>query len=46
MLVVLNKSFVRIQGFEIRNYRTDDRRRTPMGISVLGAGKPLVGRGE
>jgi Right handed beta helix region len=38
MLVVLNKSYVRIQGFEIRNYRTDDRRRTPMGISVLGAG--------
>ncbi len=37
MLVVLNKSFVRIQGFEIRNYHTDDRRRTPMGISVLGA---------
>jgi Right handed beta helix region len=38
MLVILNTSYVRIQGFEIRNYRTDDRRRTPMGISVLGAG--------
>jgi Protein of unknown function (DUF1565) len=38
MLVILNKSYVRIQGFEIRNYRTNDRRRTPMGISVLGAG--------
>jgi Right handed beta helix region len=38
MLVILNKSYVRIQGLEIRNYRTDDRRRTPMGISVLGAG--------
>jgi hypothetical protein len=38
MLVILNKSYVRIQGFEIRNYRTADRRRTPMGISVLGAG--------
>ena len=38
MLVVQNKSYVRIQGFEIRNYHTDDRRRTPMGISVLGAG--------
>jgi hypothetical protein len=38
LLVIQNKSYVRIQGFEIRNYRTDDRRRTPIGISVLGAG--------
>jgi hypothetical protein len=38
MLVILNKSYIRIQGLEIRNYRTNDRRRTPMGISVLGAG--------
>jgi hypothetical protein len=38
MLVILNKSYVRIQGLEIRNYRTADRRRTPMGISVIGAG--------
>jgi hypothetical protein len=38
MLVIQNKSYIRIQGFEIRNYRTDDRRRTPMGISVLGSG--------
>jgi hypothetical protein len=38
MLVISNKSYVRIQGLEIRNYHTDDRRRTPMGISVRGAG--------
>jgi hypothetical protein len=38
LLVIQNKSYVRIQGFEIRSYRTDDRRRTPMGISVLGCG--------
>ena len=38
MLAIQNKSYVRIQGFEIRNYHTDDRRRTPLGISVLGAG--------
>ena len=38
MLAIQNKSYVRIQGFEIRNYTTDDRRRTPLGISVLGAG--------
>jgi len=41
MLVIQNKSYVKIQGFEIRNYRTDDRRRTPMGISVLGAGSHI-----
>jgi hypothetical protein len=38
LLLIHNKSYVRIQGFEIRNYRTDDRRRTPMGISVIGGG--------
>ena len=38
LLVIQNKSYVRIEGFEIRNYRTDEHRRTPMGISVLGAG--------
>jgi hypothetical protein len=36
LLLIQNKSYVRIQGFEIRNYRTNDRRRTPMGVSVLG----------
>jgi hypothetical protein len=41
MLAISNKSYVRIQGLEIRNYRADDRRRTPMGISVLGAGSHI-----
>ncbi|MBZ5595883.1 MAG: right-handed parallel beta-helix repeat-containing protein [Acidobacteriia bacterium] len=41
MLVILNKSYIRVQGFEIRNYRTSDRRRTPMGISVIGAGSHI-----
>ena len=41
MLVISNKSYVRIEGFEIRNYRTNDRRRTPMGISVIGAGSHI-----
>jgi hypothetical protein len=41
MLVIPSKSYVRIQGLEIRNYRTDDLRRTPMGISVLGAGSHI-----
>ncbi|MFN7995658.1 MAG: right-handed parallel beta-helix repeat-containing protein [Bryobacteraceae bacterium] len=41
MLLIQNKSYVRWQGFEIRNYRTDDRKRTPMGISVIGAGSHI-----
>jgi hypothetical protein len=41
MLVIANKSYIRIQGLEIRNYRTNERRRTPMGISVIGAGSHI-----
>ncbi len=41
-LVALNNvSYVRIQGLEIRNYRTGDRRRTPAGIRVSGAGSHI-----
>jgi hypothetical protein len=38
MLVIHNKSYVRIEGFEIRNYRTAGHRLTPLGISITGAG--------
>ena len=38
MLVIHNKSYVRMEGFEIRDYRTAEHRLTPMGISVTGAG--------
>jgi len=38
MLVIRNKSYVRIEGFEIRNYRTAEHRLTPLGISVIGSG--------
>jgi hypothetical protein len=38
MLVIHNKSYVRIEGFEIRNYRTAEHRLSPLGISVTGAG--------
>ncbi|HYM05047.1 MAG TPA: DUF1565 domain-containing protein, partial [Terriglobales bacterium] len=41
MLVIANKSYIRIQGLEIRNYRTNERRRTPLGISVIGAGSHI-----
>jgi hypothetical protein len=38
MLVVHNKSYIRIEGFEIRNYRTAEHRLSPLGISVTGNG--------
>ena len=38
MLVIHNKSYVRIERLEIRNYRTAEHRLTPIGISVTGAG--------
>jgi hypothetical protein len=36
-----NRSFVRIQGFEIRNYRTANPDHTPAGIWVVGAGQGI-----
>ena len=41
MVALNNVSYVRLQGLEIRNYRTDDRRRTPAGIRVSGAGSHI-----
>jgi hypothetical protein len=38
VLTIHNQSYVRIEGFEIRNYRTAEHRLTPLGISVMGAG--------
>ena len=38
ILTIHNQSYVRIEGFEIRNYRTAEHRLTPLGISVTGAG--------
>jgi hypothetical protein len=38
VLTIHNQSYVRIQGFEIRNYRTAEHRLTPLGISVIGSG--------
>ena len=34
-------SYVKIQGLEVRNYKTDDRRRTPAGIRVYGGGSHI-----
>jgi hypothetical protein len=41
ILNIQNKSYVRIEGLEIRNYRTADRQLTPLGISVIGAGSHI-----
>jgi Right handed beta helix region len=41
ILTIHNESYVRIEGFEIRNYRTADRRLTPLGISVMGSGSHI-----
>jgi hypothetical protein len=38
ILTIHNQSYVRIQGLEIRNYRTAEHRLTPLGISVIGSG--------
>jgi hypothetical protein len=41
ILTIHNKSYVRIEGFELRNYRTAEHRVTPLGISVMGAGSHI-----
>jgi hypothetical protein len=41
ILTIQNKSYVRIEGFEIRNFRTAEHRLTPLGISVIGAGSHI-----
>jgi hypothetical protein len=41
VLTIHNRSYVRIEGFEIRNYRTAEHRLTPLGISVMGSGSHI-----
>jgi len=41
VLTVQNQSYVRIVGFEIRNFRTADHRLAPLGIDVIGAGSHI-----
>lgn len=41
ILTIHNQSYVRIEGFELRNYRTAEHRLTPLGISVMGAGSHI-----
>ncbi len=41
ILTIHDRSYVRVEGFEIRNYRTAEHRLTPLGISVIGSGSHI-----
>ena len=41
VLTIHNKSYVRIEGFEIRNFRTAEHQFVPLGINVIGAGSHI-----
>jgi len=41
VLSIHNQSYVRIEGFEIRNFHTAEHRLVPLGISVMGAGSHI-----
>jgi hypothetical protein len=41
VLTIQNKSYVRIEGFEIRNFRTAEHRLSPLGVNVTGAGSHI-----
>jgi hypothetical protein len=41
ILTIHNQSYVRIEGFEIRNFRTAVHRLSPLGISVTGSGSHI-----
>lgn len=41
MVELNNVSFVRVQGFEIRNFRTRDQESVPWGIRIAGAGSHI-----
>ena len=41
ILTIHDQSYVRIEGFELRNFRTAEHRLAPLGISVMGAGSHI-----
>jgi len=41
VLTIHNQSYVRIEGLEIRNFRTAEHRLSPLGINVIGAGSHI-----
>ncbi len=41
VVTIHNQSYVRVEGFEIRNFRTAEHRLVPLGISIMGAGSHI-----
>jgi hypothetical protein len=41
VLTIHNQSYVRIEGFEIRNFRTAEHQLSPLGVSVTGSGSHI-----
>ncbi len=41
IVTIHNQSYVRIEGFEIRNFRTAEHHLAPLGISVMGSGSHI-----
>jgi Protein of unknown function (DUF1565) len=41
IVTIHNQSYVRIKGFEIRNFRTAEHHLAPLGISVMGSGSHI-----
>ncbi len=41
ILTIHNQSYVRIEGFEIRNFRTAEHHLAPLGISIMGSGSHI-----
>lgn len=42
MIALHNVSYIEIQGFEVRNYKTADRTRVPFGIRIYGHGSHIA----
>src|SRR5580765_2545638 len=41
VVTIHNQSYLRIEGFEVRNFHTSERRLSPLGISVMGSGSHI-----
>jgi hypothetical protein len=41
VLSIHNQSYIRIEGLEIRNFRTAEHRLAPLGIDIMGAGSHI-----
>jgi len=41
VLTIHNQSYVRVEGFEIRNFRTAEHRLAPLGIDIHGSGSHI-----